>query len=190
MKRFAVVLALVIAALVAGAGVASAHNVLIGSDPPDGASIATGPAQVRLTFDLPLRAGFTAMTVVGPGGSRWEGSPPAVTDNTVSVQVHPLGPAGVYQVGYRVVSDDGHPVSGSVHFTLTSAGTGTPNPAPAAAPTGGGSGGTSGGMPLWPFLVGAVVLLVGGTVATLRLGRDPDERVRRGRRTPHGRPSR
>ncbi|MEK6439217.1 copper resistance CopC family protein [Pseudonocardia sp. T1-2H] len=185
MRRFAVALALVIAALVAGAGVASAHNVLIGSDPPDGATLTAGPAQVRLTFDLPVREGFATVTVVGPGGTRWEDGAPVVYANTVSEKVRPLGPAGVYQVGYRIVSDDGHPVSGAIRFTLTTPGAGTPNPAPAA-----GSGGTSGGIPLWPFLVGGVVLLVGGVVVALRLGRGPDERVRRGPRTPRGRSGR
>jgi methionine-rich copper-binding protein CopC len=130
MRRFAVALALVIAALVAGAGVASAHNVLIGSDPPDGATLTAGPAQVRLTFDLPVREGFATVTVVGPGGTRWEDGAPVVYANTVSEKVRPLGPAGVYQVGYRIVSDDGHPVSGAIRFTLTTPGAGTPQPGP------------------------------------------------------------
>jgi hypothetical protein len=95
--------------------------------------------------------------------------------------VSPLGPAGSYQVGYRVVSDDGHPVQGKVSFTLTkpgpaaSAGTAaepTAAPAPAAAPVAPQASSQQGGSaPIWPWLVGGVVLVAAGTAVALRLGR-------------------
>ncbi|HLU60438.1 MAG TPA: copper resistance protein CopC, partial [Pseudonocardia sp.] len=87
------------------------------------------------------------------------------------------------KIGYRVVSADGHPVSGEVSFTLTTPGPGAgaeapasapaSEPAPAAAPPaeGGGAGGENGGTPIWPWILGAVVLVGGGVVAALRLGR-------------------
>jgi hypothetical protein len=68
-----------------------------------------------------------------------------------------LGPAGNYTVNYRVTSADGHVVSGSWSFRLTTPGTGAPGPT--AEP----SSDSSGDVPIWPFIVGAVVL-VGGAV--------------------------
>jgi hypothetical protein len=88
--------------------------------------------------------------------------------------VLPLGPAGAYQIGYRVVSADGHPISGSVPFTMTTAGTGSGR---AAAPSGSNpaadapAAGGTGGAPVWPWIVGAVVVVAIGAGAALRLGR-------------------
>jgi methionine-rich copper-binding protein CopC len=175
-RRLLAVLPLVGLALLVGAGPAAAHNVLLGSDPPDGASLAAGPNRVSLRFDLPVRAGFNTLLVVGPDGLAYQRGAPAVSGSTVSTAVGPLGPAGRYEIRYRIVSDDGHPVSGTVAFGLTTAGTGTgaplePGTPPAPTPAGGGSNEGSGGMPLWPWLLAAGLLVVGGVLVAVRLGR-------------------
>ena len=170
MIRAVAALALALAVTAIAAPPAAAHNTLVAADPADGASLPTGPSQVRLTFDQPVQSGFTTVTVTGPGDTRWEGGDPQVAGNSVTAPVSPLGPAGRYVIGYRVVSADGHPVSGTLAFQLTEAGTGTPvTPAPGAAEDSGGGG----GMPLWPWLVGAVLLRGAGVFAALRLSR-PD----------------
>lgn len=172
-------------ALLVGAAPAFAHTRLESSDPADGASLDTGPQRVSLTFSETMSAEFTALTVIGPDQGAYQTGPISAQGNTVSAAVLPLGPAGRYEIGYRVVSEDGHPVTGSVAFTLTTAGPGgpaapagtTPGPeaagAPAApVPAGDQAGGGSGsGMPAWPWIVGAVVLVGGGVVVALRLGR-------------------
>ncbi|MDQ2708600.1 MAG: copper resistance protein CopC [Actinomycetota bacterium] len=177
--------------LLLGTGTAFAHNVLISSDPADGASLDSGPARAVLRFDLPVQPSFSAMTVVGPDGGHYEDGG-ATADgstadgSTVSVAVHPLGPVGRYLIGYRVVSDDGHPVSGSVSFTLIHAGTGRPvfaatwpgtGPGATAATTPGATPGAAreaaqgGGLAVWPWVVGAVLLVGGGAALALRTGR-------------------
>jgi hypothetical protein len=93
-----------------------------------------------------------------------------VDGNSVSTQVAPLGPAGVYTASYRIISADGHPVTGEITFTLTAAGNGTPI-TPAAAPTTGGGG----GVPIWVWIVGAAVLLGVGLVFALRSGRKAEK---------------
>ncbi|HEX4246947.1 MAG TPA: copper resistance CopC family protein [Pseudonocardia sp.] len=172
-------------ALLLGAGTAFAHDVLTASDPANGSSLATGPSKVTLTFDLPVKEYFSTITVLGPDGNHYEAGPSAVDGNTVSAPVQPLGPAGAYTVGYRIVSDDGHPVSGSVRFTLTQAGpghgvlaaesAGSSADATASAPGQvggpGGDGSGSGGIPAWPWIVGGVVLVAAGAAIALRLGR-------------------
>lgn len=133
--RAVVVVLLAAAAMVGAAGPAFAHSRLEGSDPPDGAGLDAGPARVVLTFDEDMPPGFDAVSVIGPDGKAWQDGEVTTSGSTVSVAVAPLGPAGRYQVGYRVVSADGHPVEGSTSFTLTKAGPGTPpaRPAPATA---------------------------------------------------------
>jgi methionine-rich copper-binding protein CopC len=139
------------------AGAASAHAARVSVDPAENAAVSTGPAHVRATFNEDLQTTFAAMTVVGPDGNLWSSGQPQVQGAVVSVGVRPLGPTGNYTVNYRVTSADGHVVSGSWSFRLTTPGTGTPGPA--AEP----SDNSSGDVPVWPFIVGAVVL-VGGAL--------------------------
>ncbi len=165
-------------------GTAAAHNVLIGSDPPDGAQLATGPARVSLTFNLPVQRGFSTVAVTGPDGSQWQAGPPAEAGAVVSASVHPLGPAGQYTIAYQVLSADGHPVRGAVRFTLTTPGTGTAAAPSIAEPSGTITSGTvnqagSGSTPVWPWLAGAGVLLAAGAAVALRVGRLAEVRVGR-----------
>jgi methionine-rich copper-binding protein CopC len=139
------------------AGAASAHAARVSVDPAENAAVSTGPAHVRATFNEDLQTTFAAMTVVGPDGNLWSSGQPQVQGAVVSVGVRPLGPIGNYTVNYRVTSADGHVVSGSWSFRLTTPGTGTPGPA--AEP----SDNSSGDVPIWPFIVGAVVV-VGGAL--------------------------
>ncbi|MCI2418585.1 copper resistance protein CopC [Saccharopolyspora sp. K220] len=175
MKRLVAVAVLALAALLGGAGTALAHNVLVSSDPADGAQLAAGPREVRLTFDQPVRSGegYNTVTVVGPDGSYWTDGQMRVEGNTVIASVRELGPAGVYTIGYRVLSNDGHPVPGKVTFTLTTAGKGAPAPPPQTAEQPGQQAQSeeSGGMPIWPWIAGAVVLVIVGLVLALRLGK-------------------
>ena len=178
MKRLVAVAALTTAALVGAANPALAHNKLVGSEPEDGAQRDTGPRQVRLTFDKPVRPGYDTVSVVGPNGEQWVDGPARVEDNSVTAPVRELGPAGTYTVGFRILSNDGHPVTDKVTFTLTSPGRGTPAP----PPDGAGDqppreqGEPTGGMPVWPWVAGAVVVVGIGLALALRLGRPTDKK--------------
>jgi copper resistance protein C len=162
-------------ALLLGAGQALAHTRLLSSDPADGASMAAGPARVSLTFNEAMQAGFSTVTVIGPDGGAWHTGDVSADGNTIAADLRPLGPAGRYEIGYRVVSDDGHPVTGSVAFTLTTPGPGVPEAGPgtaAAVPVAPGLDPPAhGGAPVWPWIVGAVLLVGGGVAAALRSGR-------------------
>ncbi|HEY0804294.1 MAG TPA: copper resistance CopC family protein [Pseudonocardiaceae bacterium] len=169
MRRLVVSVALAGFAVLGLAIPAFAHNVLVGSAPSAGATLATGPTEVRFDFNAPVREGPNTITVLGPNGTHWERSAIATVDgNSVSTQVAPLGPAGVYTASYRVISADGHPVTGEITFTLTVAGNGTPITPPSTAAVGGGG---SGGVPVWVWIIGAAVLLAIALVLALRSGR-------------------
>lgn len=178
-------------ALLLGAGQAFAHSRLQSSDPADGSSVASAPSRVSLTFNEQMQPGFSTVTVLGPDNGRYETGEVTVAGGTVSIAVRPLGPTGRYEIGYRVISEDGHPVTGSIGFTLTTAGPAAPSsqpsvqptstPAPAAAPPTiapptiaprtVAPAPAEGDAPVWPWIVGAVVLVGGGVLAALRLGR-------------------
>ena len=177
-------------ALLLGAAPAFAHTRLESSDPGDKSSVDAAPASVSLTFNEAISAEFATLSVVGPDGTNYQSGPVSAANGQVSTAVSPLGPAGVYEIGYRVVSDDGHPVSGKVSFTLTTAGPGAaaapataaptaaaaPAPAPAAAPATTAvdpqaDSRSSEGAPIWPWLVGAVILVAAGAAVALRLSR-------------------
>ncbi|MGH3451325.1 MAG: copper resistance CopC family protein [Haloechinothrix sp.] len=178
MRRLAISALLALCALVGLSTPALAHNVLISSDPEDGASLDAGPETITLTFDQAIQQGnVNQIAVTGPGGTQWARGPVEVDRTTAIVDVAPLGPAGTYTIGYRVLSADGHAVSGEIPFTLTNAGTGSPVPQtgtqadpdqPDAQPADSGSG----GVPLWVWIVGALVLLGAGLVLALRLGKE------------------
>ncbi len=139
---------------------ASAHAWRVSAEPADNAVLTTGPERVSATFNEQLQTTFAAMTVVGPDGNMWSTGEPTVRGAVVGIGLRPLGPAGTYTVNYRVTSADGHVVSGSWSFRLTVPGTGTPGP--------GAAGGTSGGIPVWPFVVAATVLVAAGALWAVR----------------------
>jgi methionine-rich copper-binding protein CopC len=175
-------------ALLLGAAPAFAHTRLEGSNPADGSSVAGAPESVSLQFNEDIQAEFVTVSVVGPDGTQYQTGVASTAGGQVTTAVSPLGPAGTYEIGYRVVSDDGHPVTGKVSFTLTAPGPGgalptpsaalpsaaAPAPVPAPAPTvvdPQASTQQSEGAPVWPWLAGAVVLVGAGAAAALRLGR-------------------
>jgi len=82
-----------------------------------------------------------------------------------NLRAHVSGLGAGTRANYRVTSAEGHVVSGSWPFQVTTAGTGHPGP-PAAAPA------ASGGIPVWPFVALGAVLVAGGAWWALR-GRRP-----------------
>lgn len=139
----------------------SAHTALTATDPVADSTVAAGPARVTATFTDDLQPTFVAMTVVGPDGNLWSQGDAAVSGATAGVALRPLGPPGRYTVNYRVTSADGHAISGAWSFTVTTTGAGTPGPA-VAPPT------QRGRIALWPFAVGAVLLIGAATWRGLR----------------------
>ncbi|MFI9571314.1 copper resistance protein CopC [Microbispora rosea] len=155
---------------------ARAHDVLVASDPKDGAVLGAMPASVTLTFDQAVRRDFARIAVTGPDGAHYEQGEITVDGRNVSIGVRTGTPAGAYAIGYRIVSNDGHPVTGAVKFTVTGGGaapgavtapagtpaTGTANPGaanPGTATTGAGTTGQGGGSWVWGLLVVTAALL-------------------------------
>lgn len=132
--------AALIGSIVALAGVlmvapaASAHDTIVSTDPAEGATT-TAATAVTITFsgDLIGGEGAEIIQVAGPDGRYYETACPTLADTQMSSPVA-LGPAGAYEVEWRAVSSDGHPVSGSYAFTYAPDGSASPAAAGSSKP--------------------------------------------------------
>ena len=129
-RRVALALLVVLAGLLGGAGPVGAaliaHAQLVSTTPADGDTLETADT-VTLTFSEDINAQFLQVRVEGPGGDETDGDPVADGRDVVQALAADLLP-GEHRVTYRVVSVDGHPVSGTFAFTTT-------GPSAAASPT-------------------------------------------------------
>ncbi|MCX5332939.1 copper resistance CopC/CopD family protein [Streptomyces sp. NBC_00140] len=120
--RVRILVLLLIAAtglLLAGAGPASAHAALTGSDPQQGVVVDKAPSQVSLTFSEKVAMSDDSLRVLDPKGKRVDtGKPSDVSGTTYAVQLHSGLPDGTYTVTYQVVSEDSHPVAGAYTFSV------------------------------------------------------------------------
>lgn len=126
---------------------ASAHDVLEGSNPKDGSTVATAPGSVKLTFNSPPVGTGAEIVVSGPSGQVSQGEP-KVVDREAVQQLQPGAPAGKYTVRWRVTSSDGHPISGTFTFTARAAAAGASSPTSASsAPSSGAAAASSAATP-------------------------------------------
>jgi copper resistance protein C len=153
------------------AGPAYAHTELDNAVPSAGTRLPTGPGNIQLSFTEPIDAGLATVVVRGPGGVNLaEGRARQNGPGLIQPMVAPAE-AGRVRVSYRVVSLDGHPVSGSFTFRVLK---GDPD-SRAAVPGPGvpGAGDGDGVSPVLPVLAVAgvgVLLLAGGLRARRRRG--------------------
>lgn len=131
---------LAVVAVLALPAPALAHDQLVGSAPADGEVVAGSPTQIVLTFSAAVLEIAPAILVRDSAGSTVLETVPLVEGADVRARLPlPLGP-GAYSVSWRVVSQDGHPIEGTVSFTVAgAAGTAADDAAPAdddAAPAG------------------------------------------------------
>lgn len=149
-----------------------AHTELESTSPTDGEALATPPAQIDLVFgEAPLPDAIDLSITDASGAVVASALPATVTENTVSTPWPADLSDGAYTVNYRVVSDDGHPVTGTFSFTIGDA---TAAPAPASdgavAETTTGSGVS--GLTLGIVAVAVVALVAVAIVLVTRRNRD------------------
>ncbi len=102
-----------------------AHASLVRADPADGAIVAQPPATLKLTFSEPVSP--LVMRLIGPSGEVI--APDVVSENTTVTLMPPRLRQGTHVLSWRVISADGHPVGGSILFSV-------------GAPSGGAGAGT------------------------------------------------
>ncbi|MER9181071.1 copper resistance CopC/CopD family protein [Mesorhizobium sp. M0482] len=118
--------AIVLLATIAAPNAAFAHAALIKAEPADGAVLAQSPSQMSLTFSEPVSP--LVLTLVRPDGTAVPLRSFRLSGQTVEVDNPQALKSGTHVLSWRVISADGHPVGGSVLFSV-----GAPSAAPAAS---------------------------------------------------------
>jgi copper transport protein len=94
---------------------AFAHASLIAAEPADGSVLPQAPKTVTLRFDETVAP--AVISLIDANGNAREVSVRAVDQSVVIAMPQNL-PQGTQVVSYRVVSEDGHPVGGSLVFSI------------------------------------------------------------------------
>lgn len=139
--RATALLAMLAAVLAGAAGLlaaapASAHTSLVSSSPESGATLTAAPPEVRLVFSEDISSQIVTVEVVGPDGESFAEGEPSVDGALVTQDLAQALGGGEYEVTFRVVSGDGHPVADSFTFEIVLPGTdeGDVEPPATAAP--------------------------------------------------------
>lgn len=112
---------LVVAVLAMAAPSASAHAQLEGVTPQRGAVVPTSPAAVVFRFDEAVEGNFGAVRVFDSAGARVDAGDayhPGGHGEQIAVHLPSSLRPGTYTATYRVVSADGHIVSGGSTFSV------------------------------------------------------------------------
>jgi copper transport protein len=115
-RRVLVAVSSALAALVLGAGPAAAHAELHDTVPTSDARRLGPVDEVRLRFNEPVQVATDGVRVLDEDG-RLVSGPAAAVDHDVVAPVE-ASSDGWYVVSWRVVSADGHPVSGAFTFEV------------------------------------------------------------------------
>lgn len=111
-------------ALAFGSVPAQAHDQLIGSNPEQGAKLDKQPEWIELNYSGEIQDIGTEIRVE-KDGEDYSAGEITVEGRTVKAALPDDLKPGDYTIAWRVVSQDGHPISGTVEFTiLDSAGSG------------------------------------------------------------------
>jgi copper transport protein len=105
-----------LAIVAAAAGPAAAHAVLLRSEPSPQTTVKTPPETVRLRFSEPVEVAFGAVRVFDVDGKRVDEGTITTAAGRREVVVPAAMPEGTFTVTWRVVSTDGHRITGGFQF--------------------------------------------------------------------------
>lgn len=97
---------------------AAAHDELLASTPVSGEQLAAAPENVSLAFSADVLTLGAAIIVVDQSGRDWVAGEPIVVEGVVTAPLAGGLPEAGYEIRWRVVSSDGHPISGLIPFTV------------------------------------------------------------------------
>ena len=121
MRKF-LLIAISLFLTVNSASIAEAHSTLISSFPKKGTTLGTLPKLVTLTFNEKLLIlgveNPNSLSVASSSGKSITTGPVEVSGNKISISLKSIESFGKFTITYRVVSADGHPISGKYFFTV------------------------------------------------------------------------
>ena len=100
---------------------ASSHEQLVDQEPKSGQVLEAGISEVRLSFSddlISLDNSAGSEIVILDSNQNPVNNGCAVIDARTAIARADIDTPGPYQVGWRVVSGDGHPISGSFSFVV------------------------------------------------------------------------
>lgn len=179
MKKILVAFTLLLASI-SSVSVASAHTEIDHTSPSAGATVDAGVQTISVVFSDKILelADSSEIVVTDSHGDAVELSCVEVKNSSLTAQVF-LPKEGQYQVVWRTVAEDGHPISGKFAFNATGTGDkanfvsckdlasegngviATPKAEPAASVT------TDTGV-IWPYWVGGLTILGVGSFVLIR----------------------
>jgi copper transport protein len=106
---------------------AAAHAELATINPANGTQLSEPPTKVQMTFTESVNLIGGGIRLVDDEGATVPTSDPTVDGRTVTWPMPDL-PEGAYVVTWRVVSSDGHPISGASSFGVGTAAAAVPGP--------------------------------------------------------------
>lgn len=127
-----VLLLQVAAGLTAASTPVRAHASLTGAVPADGSMVPSPPTAFALTFSEPTSP--LLLRLITPDGKSLPLDRFTLRDRTLDIVAPDALGSGTYVLSWRVVSEDGHPVGGSVVFSIGAASGAAPLVADATEP--------------------------------------------------------
>lgn len=118
MARTSLQLAACVIALAIAPLTAFSHASKDGTQPADGAVLATPPSSIQMTFDMPMRVTQISLTDQDGAEHTLDRNDEMQPVTSFNARV-PALPKGVYTVDWRGLSEDGHPMQGSFSFEVT-----------------------------------------------------------------------
>jgi methionine-rich copper-binding protein CopC len=117
-RSMAAGIAVAVAATIFAAAPASAHDELLASSPNAGDALAAAPSTVSLDFSSDVLTMGAVIVIIDAEGTNWVTGEPVLDGRNVTAAVSADIPSGGYEVRWRVVSSDGHPIAGIIPFTV------------------------------------------------------------------------
>ena len=115
-RSFITAVLLGLVALTLSATSAFAHASLLATTPADNAVLAAAPHAVEMQFNEPV--GILLFTLLGPDGLKRDLTSVTKGGETVSVPLPDGLPQGTEALTWHIVSADGHPVAGTLIFSI------------------------------------------------------------------------
>ena len=101
---------------------AYAHSTLVTSNPKSGAVLSKSPNSLALTFNENLikiaGKNVSRVSLTDSNNAVIKLGKTTISKSRITAKITSALKSGNYKISYRVVSNDGHPVSGTIEFRI------------------------------------------------------------------------
>ncbi len=94
-----------------------AHTSLVSSSPSEGEVLTASPGEIVLEFNTKVEQG-SQFQVINPSGNGMAVTGISIEDKMLSGMLSQELQGGEYQIHWKIIGADGHPIEGEVSFTV------------------------------------------------------------------------